>query len=146
MDTPQLASALSESTERLVHWLRLAMTDEPLSSGAASLLRRLRADGPQRIADLAHSLGISQPGVTQIVDRLSREGLVRRAPSAQDRRATLVHLTGPGRTAIEGRRTRLARRLEEPLAALDEDARDALARALPVLDGLVAAPTRKDRS
>ncbi len=75
---------------------------------------------------LSAVIGLSQSGTVRVVDRLEREGLVRRGPGG-DRRVTSVTLTPDGRRVayqIEAARLRL---LEEVLAPLDEAERDALA-------------------
>jgi MarR family transcriptional regulator for hemolysin len=65
-------------------WMTIAMiakATEPLSQRA--------------LADL---LGIEGPSVVSMLDRLERDGLVRRAPCPVDRRVKLAHLTDDGRT------------------------------------------------
>jgi MarR family transcriptional regulator for hemolysin len=65
-------------------WMTIAMiakAQEPLSQRA--------------LADL---LGIEGPSVVSMLDRLERDGLVRRAPCPVDRRVKLAHLTDDGRT------------------------------------------------
>jgi MarR family transcriptional regulator for hemolysin len=46
---------------------------------------------------LADLLGIEGPSVVSMLDRLERDGLVRRAPCPLDRRVKLAHLTDDGR-------------------------------------------------
>ena len=50
-----------------------------------------------RMADLAASVLLSPSGTTRAVDRLERDGLVRRSDDPDDGRATLVSLTPAGR-------------------------------------------------
>lgn len=50
-----------------------------------------------RMADLAESVLLTASGTTRAVDRLERDGFVRRAPDPHDGRATLVSLTAAGR-------------------------------------------------
>ncbi|WP_217991194.1 MarR family winged helix-turn-helix transcriptional regulator [Mobilicoccus massiliensis] len=58
-----------------------------------------RAIGP---AQLAQQLGLTTAAVTSVVDRLERLGLVRRQPSATDRRRVEVRLTDEARTSTLG--------------------------------------------
>ena len=53
---------------------------------------------PMRV--MGERLQLHPTSVTNIVDRLQADGLVRRVPHPTDRRATLVELTGDGRTRL----------------------------------------------
>ncbi|GAA2208595.1 MarR family transcriptional regulator [Nonomuraea monospora] len=54
-----------------------------------------------RMSDLAAQTELSTSGVTRVVDRLEREGLVRREACASDRRASYAALTDAGRERLE---------------------------------------------
>jgi DNA-binding MarR family transcriptional regulator len=123
--------------ERLVVLTRqLAATGEPSAAGA-SVLARLSRAGPLRLTGLAGAEGVSQPGMTQLVSRLEREGLVRRDPSTQDRRGVVVEVTGAGLAAVRSRRVRRAEELTRLLARLDPGDRTAITEALPALGRLL---------
>ena len=62
-----------------------------------SVLRVIELAGPTSPSDLAELTLRSTGGMTQIVDRLERDGLVRRAADASDRRRVVVRLTPKGR-------------------------------------------------
>ncbi|MEU1727353.1 MarR family winged helix-turn-helix transcriptional regulator [Actinomadura sp. ATCC 39365] len=53
-----------------------------------------------RMTDLAAQTGLSTSGVTRVVDRLEREGLVTRQACATDRRASYAALTDEGRERL----------------------------------------------
>jgi DNA-binding MarR family transcriptional regulator len=53
-----------------------------------------------RMTDLAAQTGLSTSGVTRVVDRLEREGLVIRQACATDRRASYAALTEAGRERL----------------------------------------------
>ncbi|UAC02139.1 winged helix-turn-helix transcriptional regulator [Dactylosporangium vinaceum] len=61
----------------------------------------LASRGPQRIADLADTLGINSSNATRNCDRLQRRGLVRRDRDDDDRRAVRVSLTQDGQRLVE---------------------------------------------
>jgi DNA-binding MarR family transcriptional regulator len=130
-----LVTVLEEVT-RLVR--RLATTGD-LSLTAAMVLARLDREGPVRLTDLAVSEGLSQPGMTQLVTRLERDGLVRRQASADDRRGVLVTVTGRGATLVASRRAERAAALHRLMSRLDDDDRAAITVALPALSRLVDA-------
>lgn len=54
---------------------------------------------PMRV--MGERLQLHPTSVTNIVDRLQADGLVRRAPHPTDRRATLVEITEPGSTLLD---------------------------------------------
>lgn len=57
-------------------------------------------DGRMRMQDLARSVLLSKSGVTRLVDRLAREGLVERAACESDRRVTYAAMTPKGADAL----------------------------------------------
>ncbi|MEA2346855.1 MAG: hypothetical protein QOG62_642 [Thermoleophilaceae bacterium] len=63
-----------------------------------------------RMSDLADELLVlSRSGLTRLVDRLERSGLVSREPSAEDGRGFYAELTSAGRNLVSAaRRTHLA--------------------------------------
>jgi DNA-binding MarR family transcriptional regulator len=114
---------------------RLATAGE-LSLPAAAVLTRLARVGPQRLTDLAAAEGVSQPGMTQLVTRLERDGLVTRAPSADDGRVVLVEVTPAGSDLVARRRAQRAAALAELMRRLEPAERAAVRAALPALDRL----------
>lgn len=65
-----------------------------------SLLTPLAAGGAARISQLAADAGIAPSTASRILDALERRDIVRRAPSAEDRRGIVVSLTETGRAAL----------------------------------------------
>lgn len=89
------------------------------------VLSGLARTGPRSAADLAEAIGLDRSGVTRRATRLEEAGLVRREPDPDDRRATLLLLTDAGHATVEVMRDRLARSIEQSLAAWPaERARD----------------------
>lgn len=76
----------------------LAFLRESGSSMAQySVFMRLYKEGPCAISDLAETLGASRAAASQMVERLTQQGLVCRAEGATDRRFIRVELTPAGR-------------------------------------------------
>ena len=72
----------------------------PLSSFEV-LFRLSRApDGRKRMSELAESVLLSRSGVTRLVDRLEREGLVERRACASDARGAFAVITDAGRERL----------------------------------------------
>lgn len=122
--------------EQLVRVVRRLATAGDLSLPAAAVVARLTREGPQRLTDLAAGEHLSQPGMTQLVSRLEREGLVRRTPSATDGRVVLVDVTDAGREVVGRRRRQRGDALRRLLDRLDPADRDAVRAALPALGRL----------
>src|ERR1700712_6009675 len=59
-------------------------------------------DHALRMSELATSVLLSRSGLTRLVDRLEREGLVERQACADDARGTLAVLTPGGLTRLGG--------------------------------------------
>lgn len=67
------------------------------------LIRLARSPGQQlRMTDLAAQTGLSTSGITRIVDRLERAGLVARQVAPGDRRSSLAVLTTAGVERLDG--------------------------------------------
>ena len=113
-----------------------------LSASAAFVLNRVCREGAMRLTTLATKEGISQPSMTQLVQRLERQELVTRLPDPDDGRVSLIGITARGRMLIDERKRIRRDRLRQLLATLTPDERCTLwlsARTgLPVLRELAA--------
>jgi len=127
MDLSGPAADLLELVSLIV---RGSSGNRDLSLTALSALGSLERMGPRRITALAASEGVSQPSMTQLVQRLEQRGLVTRSSDPADARAALVSVTDEGRAALAERRARGARRIALLLADLPADDVRALGEAL----------------
>lgn len=64
-------------------------------------LRVLTRHGTIRLSELSDHLHIAPRSTTEVVDALESRHLVRRRPDLDDRRATLVELTGQGTGVLD---------------------------------------------
>jgi DNA-binding MarR family transcriptional regulator len=129
--------------EQLVRYVRQVSTAGGLSSAASAVLGRLGRAGPQRLTELARAEGVSQPGMTQLVTRMERDGLVRRIASTDDRRGVLVEATDAGADLVRARRAERAAALRKLMDRLDPQEQSAVAIALPALARLIQAESSK---
>jgi DNA-binding MarR family transcriptional regulator len=82
--------------------------DLPLSSYEVLLFLGDSDDGRMRMSELADSVLLSRSGLTRLVDRLERQGLLRRERCASDARGLFAEITDEGRAAFaEARKTHL---------------------------------------
>ena len=66
------------------------------------LMRLARSPGHRlRMSDLAGQTTLSTSGVTRVVDRMDRDGLVRREACASDRRSSYAVITDAGLSRLE---------------------------------------------
>jgi DNA-binding MarR family transcriptional regulator len=61
-------------------------------------------EGKMRMHDLAASVLLSRSGLTRLVDRLERDGLITRASCQSDARGAFAVITPAGRTLLEAAR------------------------------------------
>ena len=57
-------------------------------------------DGRLRMSELAAAVAFSRSGLTRLVDRMARDGLIVRRRSTTDRRVTFAELTAEGRNVL----------------------------------------------
>lgn len=100
-----------------------------VSPERAKALVRL-APGALRAGELAQQCLLSPPAMTELLEGLVREGLVRREDDPSDRRAVRVSLTAAGRREVERYQTAFAEALGDAIARLDPLARERLRLAL----------------
>ena len=82
--------------------------DMPLSSYEVLLFLNDSDEGRMRMSELADSVLLSRSGLTRLVDRLERQGLLTRERCESDARGWFAEITPEGRRAFgEARKTHL---------------------------------------
>ena len=109
----------------------------PLQS---SVLVTLEEHEPLRLSDLARREAVTPPTMSRVLAALDEAELLTRRPDPQDARSALVELSDKGRAAIVELRSERTAVLAQRLDRLTPEHRDALERALPALEALVAMP------
>jgi DNA-binding MarR family transcriptional regulator len=92
----QLARMFPAFDRAFSRWAQTLLESSGVSTSRARLLGVLHCKGPQIMCGLSDELGVTARNVTALVDGLESEGLVRRSPHPNDRRATVVALTPQG--------------------------------------------------
>jgi len=122
-------------------WRYLLPNRKDLSASATLMLNRVGREGPMRLTALAAAEDTSQPAMTQLVQRMERQGLLERLSDPDDGRAALVAISGAGEELWARRAAVRRERLAELLAGLSSE--DELALwlaaqvALPILRQLL---------
>ncbi len=122
-----------------IHLLRVARTvdgESGLSPSRLSALSVLVFGGPRTVGGLAAAEGVRSPTMTQLVNGLESDGLVRRRPVATDGRQVVVEATPAGRRALLEAQSRRLDVLVDLLAGVHDADLDLLDRAAALLDRL----------
>jgi DNA-binding MarR family transcriptional regulator len=98
-------------------------------------------DHRSRMQELAQSVMISKSGLTRLVDRMERAGLLEREACEEDRRGTYATLTDQGRALLEGATPTYIRGVAEHFGELLAD--DEIATVAEVM-GRIAEKARPD--
>ena len=113
-------------------WIQYLKRSEGISQSQYNILRILRGARPKavKISEIADRMITRDPDVTRLVDRLIKQGLVRRERDTEDRRVVLVEITGAGLAMLA--------RLDGPAGEYTEGAMAGLKPAeLRMLDALL---------
>ena len=113
-----------------------------VSANRAGVMWQLR-ERPMRSGDLAQRCAMTAPAVTELVDSLAREGLVRRLEDSADRRVVLVELTAQGRRELDRYGEVMKRGVAGVLARLPADKRARLRVALTDLNDSIEAMAKE---
>ncbi|MBF4574628.1 MarR family winged helix-turn-helix transcriptional regulator [Frondihabitans sp. VKM Ac-2883] len=128
---------VAHALEAVVTWLRDSREPVGISKSSLSTLARLDVVGPLRITDLAEREGLTQPGMTTLVNRLVLTGLAERRADPGDGRAVLVALTSDGLARLTEYRVSRTELISARLEQLDPESQSALAKAVPALERFV---------
>lgn len=113
-------------------WLHYLKRTEGLSLSQYNILRILRGarPGALKVSEIGERMIYRDPDVTRLLDRLARQGLVRRLPLPEDRRVVLVEITADGLALLERLDQEVDRYARAVMAGLN-------AQELRALDGLL---------
>lgn len=105
LDDPRFTAfgLFAEAFTGLTNRFAVQFEEHRLSSVEFEVLMRLaRSPGNRlRMTDLAGQTSLSTSGVTRVVDRMDRDGLVRREACASDRRSSYAVITTEGRQRLD---------------------------------------------
>jgi DNA-binding MarR family transcriptional regulator len=126
--------SLLEAAHALEARMEAALARVGLSSAKYTVLAKLaRAGEPLTLSDLAAQVSCVRSNMTQLVDRLEAEGLVRRVDDPEDRRMVRAALTKLGEEKEAAGAEQMGRIQSQVAAVLTKADRGALERALSAL-------------
>src|SRR6478672_3283991 len=132
----ELAPRLRWVITRMARRLRQeAGTD--LGPSQVAALATVERHGPLSPSELADRERIKRPTATRIVSHLEAAGLVARIRDPEDGRASILTVTGKGRTHLRRLRERKTAYLARRLGEMDAEDRRTLERAAELLEGML---------
>lgn len=142
LDDPRLTAAglLAEVFTGVMARITPSLTEGGLSAiDFETLLRLARSPGHRlRMSDLAAQTNLSTSGVTRVIDRLERDGLVTREACESDRRASFAVITDAGMARLKAVLPRHVEEIERWFTGLlTAEQRAALLEALHVIRDVV---------
>ncbi len=112
----EFLSPLHKASRQITMYLEDQTRELGVSPLEGHVLTYLRKYAPATVGELVRVFGVKQSTFTSLLDRLERDGLVRREPNPADRRSFLIHITERGRE-LTARLNRLLEKLEDDIRA-----------------------------
>jgi DNA-binding MarR family transcriptional regulator len=119
-----------EVAEQLYERIAQALARVGLSYAKYEVLQYLRSKGPASLGVVAEAQRCARSNITQLIDRLETEGLVRRVDDPDDRRGVRAELTPLGAARVEQGATQIDLVRSEFAASLSESESEELVRLL----------------
>lgn len=138
-----LGTRLKRLGERLQAQTQVVIESEGVDVPASHfpLLGALERLGALSVGELTEAIGLSQPGITRMLDKLQAEGWVHSTQSTSDRRVRTIELTRSGRQLISRSKRAIWPMLEAAVSDACAGAAQPLLPALAALEeALAVAP------
>jgi DNA-binding MarR family transcriptional regulator len=107
------------------------------------ILKCLERQGPHHLTEISATLNVKKNTLSELLDRMVRDGLVDRTQTPADRRMTFLGITAAGRAAIREFEKGLMTNIVDFLETLEEDDRRDLVQAIESLIRILARHDRK---
>ena len=107
------------------------------------ILKCLERRGPHHLTEVSATLGVKKNTLSELLDRMVRDGLVARELSPDDRRVVRLRITPTGRSAIKEFERSLMDNIAQYLKGVDADDRRDLVTAMESLTRILARHDRK---
>lgn len=130
----QAIFSLLSAAHALEDKVEVALGNAGLSSPKYAVLNALVASPePLSLSELANRLSCVRSNITQLVDRLEADGLVRRVDCPSDRRSVKAEITYHGRERQKAAAAEMEQLQERFAASVNSEDRAALARLLTAI-------------
>lgn len=139
-DVKAVADRLHSAAIHLLRTVARADAESGISAARLSVLSVVVYGGARTVGELAAVERVRSPSMTALVNGMERDGLVRRLPDPEDRRAVRVEASERGAELLARARARRLEALETLLDGADADDLAALDRAVDVIERALAKP------
>jgi len=97
----RLEQSLFQLTDVIQRHQELVQKKFSVSSVEIDILRLLQQEGDKKMKDIGEKVKVKLSNLTNIVDRLESQKLVKRVNSKSDRRSIYVHISAKGEKLLE---------------------------------------------
>jgi DNA-binding MarR family transcriptional regulator len=137
-DYDRVGNAMRDFYQRSHRLIDRIMTAKGASFARARILSQIAQAGTLRSIDLAASFGYAPRTVTEAIDGLERDGLVRRDPDPADRRAKRISLTPAGEASMKVVEVSRLKYMSDVFGVLETDECDEIVRIVGKLNARLA--------
>ncbi len=131
-----LGTRLKRLGERLQAQTQVILEDSGIQLPASHfpILAGLDRHGPLSVGEIAEAVGMSQPGVTRMLERLQSDGWVRSMSASDDRRVRTIALTAAGEKLVSSSKRTVWLRIESAVTDACKGRGESLLPALAALE------------
>lgn len=134
----ELVDALHDLQRELVDLTRFVDRQQELSLMALMVAGCVFAMPGITVSEMARRLGLSKSHTSELVESLSRKGIVTKEPDPQDKRLLRLFLSEEGTALIQAEQASARARFIEQVAELPEAVAERLASDLRTLSSVLA--------
>lgn len=135
----QLCTDLARAFTLLRKNFDRVMVEQGVSLAQTKMLMCIKAQSNMaRAADIAEIFGVAPRTVTEALDGLERDGLIRRVPDVEDRRVKRIAITEAGEAAIAVAEPLRRKLSKDVMGVLDETERSHFHAAMQKVIGRLA--------
>lgn len=139
----QFLSPLHKASRQLSVYLETHTRELGVSPSEGHLISYLRSYAPAPVGELVRVFGMKQSTLTSMLDRLERDGLLRREVNPGDRRSLLIHITDAGAELSERLSDQLTRLEAEIRARVSDEEMDGFRAVMAAVDEVTRVQLRE---
>jgi DNA-binding MarR family transcriptional regulator len=96
MSIDRIAEKIIIFYEKISSWEQSVVKGSGISTNQMHALEIIGRNKAMRMKDMAEKMGITTGSLTVTIDRLEKQGMLKRVPHAHDRRSYMIELTPKG--------------------------------------------------
>ena len=139
----QFLSPLHKASRQLSVYLETHTRELGVSPSEGHLISYLRSYAPAPVGELVRVFGMKQSTLTSMLDRLERDGFLRREVNPDDRRSLLIHITDVGAELSEQLNAQLTRLEAEIRARVSDEEMDGFRAVMATVDEVTRVQLRE---